>query len=84
MEQLAGDLRACGGVAVGDGHADEIEVGRLQRKPERPRIVDIAADVGVEDHLEAAGVLRAGEGNAEDERGGRAKSGRDEGKDTGH
>ena len=52
VEELAGHFGARGRVAVGDGHAHELDVRRGHQQPERPRVVDVRGDVGVEQNLE--------------------------------
>ena len=50
LQQLGDDLRPVGRVAVvGDDHL-EVHLGRLQEQGQGPGVVDVAADVGVEDH----------------------------------
>jgi hypothetical protein len=65
VEQFAGNLRASRCVAIRDGHADQVEVRRLHRKPDRPRVVDIAANVRVQNDVQRPLLRRRGQGMSE-------------------
>jgi hypothetical protein len=59
VEQLARDAGALRRVGVGHGDAKQLERRALQRITQRPAIVDIGADVGVEQNFHAP-LLRRG------------------------
>ncbi|MPM61865.1 hypothetical protein SDC9_108728 [bioreactor metagenome] len=49
-QQLAGDFRAATGVSGGRGHQLQVQFRALEQKSQRPGVVDIAADIGVENN----------------------------------
>ena len=51
VQELARQPRPLRRVGIGDGHAHEVEGWALQRIPERPPVIDISADIGVENNL---------------------------------
>ena len=52
VQQLRRQPRPLRRVGVGHGHAHQLKDRALHRIPERPGIVDVRADVGVEDDLD--------------------------------
>jgi hypothetical protein len=62
VQQLAGDARAGRRIAVGDRHGEELELRRGHREAQGPGIVDVGADIGVEDDPDGRALRGSGTG----------------------